>query len=68
MKVTFKCKASGNTVSFTNEDDIKHMREDAQYEEVKEIVAQQVVIEEPKVEVKARKKKIEVPKEVELVI
>lgn len=35
MKVTFRCKQSGNTVSFSSPDDIKSMREEAHYEEVK---------------------------------
>ncbi len=34
MKVTFRCKRSGNTVSFSNEDDIKAMRTHECYEEV----------------------------------
>lgn len=36
MKVTFRCKASGNKVSFTNENDIEHMRKEPQYEEMKD--------------------------------
>ncbi len=35
MKVTFRCKQSGNTVSFSDPTDIKSMREEAHYEEVK---------------------------------
>lgn len=35
MKVFFKCKASGNLVSFVNETDIEWMRKDEQYEEIK---------------------------------
>lgn len=34
MKVTFRCKQSGNTVSFTNESDIEMMRKEEGYEEV----------------------------------
>lgn len=34
MKVTFRCKQSGNIVSFTNEQDINWMRKEASYEEV----------------------------------
>ena len=34
MKVTFKCKQSGNTVSFTNETDIATMRKEEGYIEV----------------------------------
>ena len=36
MKVTFRCKRSGNTVSFTNEDDIKQLRSHEGYEEIKD--------------------------------
>ena len=36
MKVAFRCKASGNTCSFTNEHDIEHMRKESHYEEVKD--------------------------------
>lgn len=36
MKVTFRCKSSGNTCSFTNEHDIEHMRKESHYEEVKD--------------------------------
>ena len=35
MKVTFRCKQSGNTVSFSDPTDIKSMREEAHYEEIK---------------------------------
>lgn len=35
MKVTFRCKLSGNTVSFTNPLDIECLRKDVNYEEVK---------------------------------
>ena len=34
MKVTFKCKQSGNTVSFTDETDIATMRKEEGYIEV----------------------------------
>lgn len=34
MKVTFRCKRSGNTVSFINESDIQGMRKHEGYEEV----------------------------------
>jgi hypothetical protein len=34
MKVTFKCKQSGNTVSFTDETDIASMRKEEGYTEV----------------------------------
>lgn len=33
-KVTFRCKRSGNTVSFTNENDIAGMRKHEGYDEV----------------------------------
>ena len=32
----FRCKRSGNSVSFSNEDDIKHMRTHEGYEEIKD--------------------------------
>lgn len=35
MKVFFRCKRSGNTVGFTNEDDIAQLRKHESYEEVK---------------------------------
>ena len=44
MKVTFKCKQSGNTVSFTNETDIATMRKEEGYIEV---AADEVVAEKP---------------------
>jgi hypothetical protein len=34
-KITFKCKLSGNTVSFVNPLDIECLRKDVNYEEVK---------------------------------
>ena len=37
MKVTFRCKQSGNTVSFTDETDIASMRKEEGYVEVTEI-------------------------------
>ena len=36
VKVTFRCKRSGNTVSFSNETDVAIMRKDLGYDEVKE--------------------------------
>ncbi len=36
MKVTFICKRSGNTVSFTNENDIAQLRTHEGYVEVEE--------------------------------
>ena len=35
-KVTFRCKRSGNTVSFTNEQDIRGLRQHEGYIEIKE--------------------------------
>ncbi len=34
MRVVFRCKRSGNTVSFTHEDDIAGLRKHEGYEEV----------------------------------
>lgn len=34
--VTFRCKRSGNFVSFDNEDDIKQLRVHESYEEIKD--------------------------------
>jgi len=39
MKVTFRCKQSGNTVSFSSIDDIESMRKEDHYEEVKDEVS-----------------------------
>ena len=48
-KVTFRCIRSGNTVSFTNENDIKGLREHEGYVEVKDVeTAKTVQIEPPK--------------------
>lgn len=41
MKVTFRCKQSGNCVSFSSEDDIASMRKEIGYEEVKDAVQEQ---------------------------
>ncbi len=52
--VTFRCKRSGNTVKFSNPDDIAGMRKHEGYEEVVSGVIdppaflQPVVVEEPK--------------------
>jgi hypothetical protein len=35
--VTFRCKRSGNTVSFTNENDIEGLRKHEGYTEVKDV-------------------------------
>ena len=39
MKVTFRCKQSGNMVSFSSIDDIESMRKEDLYEEVKDEVS-----------------------------
>lgn len=39
MKVTFRCKQSGNMVSFSSIDDIESMRKEDHYEEVKDEVS-----------------------------
>ena len=46
MKVTFVCKRSGNTVSFTNESDIEQLRKHEGYEEVKDKDSA-VLVEQP---------------------
>jgi hypothetical protein len=46
-KVTFICKRSGNTISFTNENDIKGLREHEGYAEVKDAQANETVKVEP---------------------
>lgn len=38
MKVFFRCKQSGNIVSFSSEDDIAAMRKEPEYEEIKDAV------------------------------
>jgi len=45
MKVTFRCKQSGNTVSFNNETDIASMRKEEGYEEVigNEVIGNEVI-------------------------
>jgi hypothetical protein len=49
MKVTFRCKQSGNTVSFTDETDIASMRKEEGYIEVavNDLAADEVVAEKP---------------------
>jgi hypothetical protein len=42
MRVTFKCKRSGNTVSFTNENDIAGLRKHEGYEEIKDGMQEEV--------------------------
>lgn len=39
MKVSFRCKQSGNVVNFTNQQDIDWMRKEAGYEEIKNEVS-----------------------------
>lgn len=58
---TFRCKRSGNTVSFTNENDIAGMRKHEGYDEVKEVI--RAVEVAPVVE-----SKVEVVKEKEVLI
>jgi hypothetical protein len=64
-KVTFRCKRSGNTVSFTNPDDIKGMRVHESYTEVLDVETNKTVeVEPPKAttkEVLKLKRKAEVP-------
>lgn len=40
--VTFKCKRSGNKVSFTNENDIAQLRKHEGYLEIKEVQDEEV--------------------------
>ena len=42
MTVTFRCKQSGNCVSFSVEDDITAMRKETEYEEVKDAVQEEI--------------------------
>jgi len=48
MKVTFRCKQSGNTVSFNNETDIASMRKEEGYDEVigNEVIGNEVIEKE----------------------
>ena len=46
-KVTFRCKRSGNTVSFTNENDIAGLREHEGYTEVTDAETAKTVKIEP---------------------
>jgi hypothetical protein len=51
MKVTFRCKRSGNTVSFINESDIQQMRKHEGYEEVKQdsaVLEQPIQVQKPR--------------------
>jgi hypothetical protein len=48
MKVTFRCKRSGNHVSFEYESDIAQMRKHEGYDEVSdEVKADSAVVEQP---------------------
>jgi hypothetical protein len=64
-KVTFRCKRSGNTVSFTNPDDIKGLRVHEGYSEVLDVETNKTVeVKPPKAptkEVLKIKRKAEVP-------
>ena len=46
-RVTFRCKRSGNTVSFVNEGDIEGLRKHEGYEEVKDVETTKTVETEP---------------------
>lgn len=54
--VTFRCKRSGNLVSFTNENDIAGLRKHEGYEEVKDVMQEEITdaIAPPAAEVKKR--------------
>lgn len=58
MSVEFRCKRSGNTVSFSREEDIASMRKEQGYEEVKDAV-QEIKREEAIKKVVGRPKKYE---------
>ena len=65
-KVTFRCKRSGNTVSFANDVDIDSMRKHEGYVEVKEDAQTTKTVEvrpkeTPRKEVLKLKPKLEVP-------
>ena len=64
-KVTFRCNRSGNTVSFTNPDDIRGLRAHESYTEVLDAETNKAVeVEPPKAptkEVLKIKRKAEVP-------
>lgn len=45
MKVYFRCKQSGNLVSFTDENDIEVMRKEEYYEEVKDAIQERAATE-----------------------
>ena len=58
MRVFFRCKRSGNLVSFTNENDIAGLRKHESYEEVKDGMQEEIkdAIAPPSEEVKKRGK------------
>lgn len=64
-KTTFRCIRSGNTVSFTNENDIEGMRKHEGYVEVKDVETPKTVEIEPQKaptkEVLKLKRKAQVP-------
>jgi hypothetical protein len=47
QKVTFRCNRSGNTVSFTNENDIEGLRKHESYTEVKDVETTQTIENKP---------------------
>jgi len=47
-QVTFRCLRSGNTVSFTNENDIRGLRENEGYTEVKDAETTQTIQDQSK--------------------
>jgi hypothetical protein len=58
LKVKFRCKRSGNFVSFSNPNDIEGLRKHEGYEEVKELIVEaQPEVEQPPVKKLGRPKK-----------
>lgn len=57
---TFRCKRSGNTVSFTNPDDIKGLRAHEGYEEINHETHEKIEVQSPPEE--TRQVLIQVPK------
>lgn len=64
-KVTFRCKRSGNTVSFSNPDDIKGMRVHESYTEVLDVETNKTIEikppEAPTKKVLKLKSRVDVP-------
>lgn len=56
MRVFFRCKRSGNLVSFSNENDIAGLRKHESYDEVIENAVQEVKAATPAEEVRKRVK------------